>query len=161
MAAPLFNQIVEECTSAIRQLTYDIILEFINQYLQMSTKTSLLSLDHFCTSVMEIFGQEYLRKPTMTDVVKLYRHHEEKHGFPGIRALEIPFVANSVTYPLGHYVFDGIYPELATLVKTIPELFDDDYKRIRYKKMQESERKDVERAIGVLKKNWAILANPA
>ncbi|GKC97532.1 cysteine-rich receptor-like protein kinase, partial [Tanacetum coccineum] len=30
---------------------------------------------------MEIFGPEYLRKPTMTDVVKLYRHHEEKHGF--------------------------------------------------------------------------------
>ncbi|GKE01309.1 RNA-directed DNA polymerase, eukaryota [Tanacetum coccineum] len=159
----------------------------------MSTKTSRLSLDHFCTSVMEIFGLEYLRKPMMTDVVKLYRHHEEKHGFPGMlrsldcflwccwveqqhqrftsiplfndlktgQAPEIPFVSNNVTYPLGYYVFDGIYPELATLVKTIPEPSDDDYKRIRYKKMQESERKDVKRAFGVLKKNWAILANPA
>nr|GEZ90112.1 hypothetical protein [Tanacetum cinerariifolium] len=54
---------------------------------------------------------------------------------------------------------DGIYPELATLVKTIPEPSDDDYKRIRYKKMQELARKDVEQAFGVLKKKWAILVN--
>ena len=33
---------------------------------------------------MKIFGPEYLRKPTMTDVVKLYRHHEETHEFLGM-----------------------------------------------------------------------------
>nr|GEY43819.1 hypothetical protein [Tanacetum cinerariifolium] len=33
---------------------------------------------------MEIFGAEYLRKPTVTDVVKLYQHHEEKHSFSGM-----------------------------------------------------------------------------
>ncbi|GKF34130.1 hypothetical protein Tco_0107330 [Tanacetum coccineum] len=32
---------------------------------------------------MEIYGPEFLRKPTVTDVEKLYRHHEEKHGFLG------------------------------------------------------------------------------
>ncbi|GJV23279.1 RNA-directed DNA polymerase, eukaryota, reverse transcriptase zinc-binding domain protein [Tanacetum coccineum] len=56
---------------------------------------------------------------------------------------------------------DGIYPELVTFVKTIPEPSDDDHKRIRYKQMQEAAMKDVERAFGVLKKKWAILANPA
>nr|GEY76448.1 hypothetical protein [Tanacetum cinerariifolium]GEY91679.1 hypothetical protein [Tanacetum cinerariifolium] len=107
--------------------------------------------------------EEYLRKPTMTDIVKLYRHHEEKQEFSrmlGIlycthwewsnkdidvlhqsplfndlktgRALEIPFVANGVTYPWRYYLVDGIYSELATLVKTIPEPSHDDYKRIRY-----------------------------
>ncbi|GJS15344.1 ALP1-like protein [Tanacetum coccineum] len=74
--------------------------------------------------------------------------------------LEIPFVANGVTYPSGYYLVDGIYPELAPLVKTIPEPADDDHKRILYKQKQESARKDVERAFGVLKKKWAILANP-
>nr|GEX72296.1 hypothetical protein [Tanacetum cinerariifolium] len=44
---------------------------------------------------------------------------------------------------------------------TIPEPYDDDYKRIRYKKMQELRRKAVERAFGVLKKKWVILAYPA
>ncbi|GKD81691.1 reverse transcriptase domain-containing protein [Tanacetum coccineum] len=106
MARPLFNRIVGEvtshssffrdnidctgregifplmkCTSAIRQFTYGIVPDFLDEYLQMSTKTSRLSLDNFCTFVMEIFGPEYLKKLTMTDVVKLYRHHKEKHGF--------------------------------------------------------------------------------
>ncbi|GJS82713.1 ALP1-like protein [Tanacetum coccineum] len=224
-----------KCTSVIRQLAYDIVPDFLDEYLQISTKSSRLSLDHFCTSVMEIFGPEYLRKPTMTDVLKLYRHHEEKHGFPGMlgsldctdwewfgcpygfkaqyvrrdhgsnpfilleavasqdlwiwhaffgvsgsnndinvlhqsplfndlktgRAPEIPFVANGVTYPWGYYLVDGIYPELLTFAKTIPEPSDDDHKRILYKQKQEAARKDVERAFGVLKKKWAILANPA
>ncbi|GJR90206.1 retrotransposon protein, putative, ty1-copia subclass [Tanacetum coccineum] len=57
------------------------------------------------------------------------------------RAPEIPFVANGVTYPWGYYLVDGIYPELVTFVKTIPEPSDDDHKRIRYKQMQESARK--------------------
>nr|GFA05534.1 hypothetical protein [Tanacetum cinerariifolium] len=76
------------------------------------------------------------------------------------RASEIPFVANGVTYPSEYYLVDGIYSELAPLVKTIPEPADDDHKRILYKRKQESARKDVERAFGVLKKKWAILANP-
>ncbi|GJX20605.1 ALP1-like protein [Tanacetum coccineum] len=176
-----------KCTSAIRQLTYGILPDFLDEYLQLSTKSSRLSLYYFCTSVMEIFGPEYLRKPTMTDVLKLYRHHEEKHGFPGMlgsldctdwewfgcpygfkaqyvrrdHAPEIPFVANGVTYPWGYYLVDGIYPELLTFAKTIPEPSDDDHKRILYKQKQEAARKDVKRAFGVLKKKWAILANPA
>ncbi|GJV64900.1 ribonuclease H-like domain-containing protein [Tanacetum coccineum] len=200
-----------KCTSAIIQLARDIVPNFLDEYLQMSTKSSRLSLDHFCAYVMEIFRPEYLRKPMMTDVVKLYQHHEEKNGFSetrdhgpnpfilvevvasqdlwlwhalfGIsesnndinalhqsslfndlksgRAPEIQFVANGVTCPWGYYLVDGMYPELATFVKTISKPSDDDHKRIRYKQIQESERKDVERAFGVLKKKWDILANPA
>ncbi|GJT36159.1 ALP1-like protein [Tanacetum coccineum] len=160
---------------------------------------------------------EYLRKPTATDVEKLYRRHKEKHGFPGMlesldcmdwewfgcsydfkgkyvrrdhslnsfilleavasqdlwiwnaffgvvgsnndinvlyhsplfndlktgRAPEVPFVANGVTYPSGYYLVDRIYPELATLVKTIPEPANNDHKRILYKLKQELARKDV------------------
>ncbi|GKB77205.1 ALP1-like protein isoform X1 [Tanacetum coccineum] len=56
---------------------------------------------------------------------------------------EIPFVANGVPYPWRYYLLDGIYSELATLVKTIPEP-DDDHKGISYKLKQESARKDVE-----------------
>nr|GEY74941.1 hypothetical protein [Tanacetum cinerariifolium] len=84
MARPLFNQIVTavtnhdsyfynnfdcsgregvsaliKCTSAIRQLAYGVN-----------------------AALKDIYGPEYLRKPTVTDIEKLYRHHEEKHGFP-------------------------------------------------------------------------------
>ncbi|GJU55947.1 hypothetical protein Tco_1229661 [Tanacetum coccineum] len=51
--------------------------DFLDEYLQMCERSSRLSLDHICSSVMEIFGPEYLRKPTVTDVEKLYQHHEE------------------------------------------------------------------------------------
>ncbi|GJT17678.1 peroxisome proliferator-activated receptor gamma coactivator-related protein like protein [Tanacetum coccineum] len=46
----------------------------------------------------------------------------------------------------------SIYPELAIVVKTISEPTNDDKKRILYKLNQESARKDVQRAFGVLKK---------
>nr|GEU40039.1 hypothetical protein [Tanacetum cinerariifolium] len=141
---PLIN-----CTSAIHQLAYDVNASFLDEYMQISERSSRKALDHFCQAVMGIYGPKYLRKPTMTGVEKLYRHHEEKHGFPGI-----------VTYPYGYYLVDVIYSKLATLVKTIPEPADDDLKRILYKKKQESTRKDVERAFGVLKKKLAIPANP-
>ncbi|GJR94740.1 ALP1-like protein isoform X1 [Tanacetum coccineum] len=80
MALPLFNRIVTECTSAIRQLAYDVNVDFLDEYLQMSKGSSRTTLDHFCQAIMKIYGPGYLRK-TVTHVEKLYRHHEEKHGF--------------------------------------------------------------------------------
>nr|GEV51303.1 hypothetical protein [Tanacetum cinerariifolium] len=183
-----------KCTYAIRQLAYGVNASFLDEYMQLRDHHVRLQ------AVMEIYGPEYLWKPTVTDVEKLYRHHEAKHGFSGMLGsldctdwewfgcpyafkaqyvrrdhgsnpfilleavvsqdlwiwlaffAEIPFAANGVTYPSGYYLVDGIYPELATLVKTIPEPSDDDRKRILFEKKQESTRKDVERAFGVLKK---------
>ncbi|GJY75417.1 ALP1-like protein [Tanacetum coccineum] len=77
------------------------------------------------------------------------------------KAPEILFVANDVTYPLGYYLCDGIYPGWVPFVKSVINLSDDDHKRLRYKAMHEGARKDVERAFDALKKQWAILATPA
>nr|GFB98885.1 protein ALP1-like [Tanacetum cinerariifolium] len=68
------------------------------------------------------------------------------------RAPEIPFVANGLTYPLGYYLVDVLYPEFTTLVNTILEPADYDNKRNLYKLKQELTRKDVKRAFNVLKK---------
>nr|GEZ42128.1 protein ALP1-like [Tanacetum cinerariifolium] len=77
------------------------------------------------------------------------------------RAPKFLFVANGLTYPLGYYHVDGIYPELTKLVTTVLDATDDDNKRIFYKLKEGSVRKYVERAFGHLKKKWTILANPA
>ncbi|GKD37419.1 hypothetical protein Tco_1257626 [Tanacetum coccineum] len=77
-----------KCTYAIRQLAYGVNVAFLDEYMQISERTSRTALDHFCQAVMDIYGAEYLRKPTVTDIEKLYRHHEEKHGFPGMERLE-------------------------------------------------------------------------
>ncbi|XP_022014512.1 uncharacterized protein LOC110914009 [Helianthus annuus] len=69
------------------------------------------------------------------------------------------FYANDVEYKYVYYLVDCIYLEWATLVKTLS--CPDDEKILYYKKKQESERKDVERAFGVLKKRWSIIAQPS
>nr|GEU73442.1 hypothetical protein [Tanacetum cinerariifolium] len=184
-----------KCTSAIRQLAYGVTGNFLDEYMQISERSSRMALDHFCEAVMEIYGPGFLRKPTVTDIEKLYRRYEEKHGFPWmlgsldctdwewfgcpyafkrqyvrrdhgsnpfifLEAVADSFCGYGVSYPSGYYLVDGIYPELAPLVKTIPEPVDDDHKRILYKQKQESARKDVKRAFGILKKKLAVLANP-
>ncbi|GJU41520.1 hypothetical protein Tco_1194477 [Tanacetum coccineum] len=73
-----------KCTSAIRQLAYGIVPDALDEYLQMGNATSRQCLENFCTSIVHIFGPEFLRKPTLTDVERLYAFHENKHGFPGI-----------------------------------------------------------------------------
>ncbi|GKA22773.1 hypothetical protein Tco_0708735, partial [Tanacetum coccineum] len=70
-------------TSAIRQLAYDAVPDSLDEYLQIGEKTSRDCLMAFCKGVMELYGEELLRRPTQTDVEKLYAFHEEKHGFLG------------------------------------------------------------------------------
>ncbi|XP_023769787.2 uncharacterized protein LOC111918343 [Lactuca sativa] len=36
----------------------------------------------FCKAICLVYGQRYLRKPTINDIHKLYTVHEGKHGFP-------------------------------------------------------------------------------
>nr|GEU58695.1 hypothetical protein [Tanacetum cinerariifolium] len=73
-----------KCTSAIRQLAYNTVPDALDEYLQMDNATSRQCLEKFCTSIVHIFGHEFLRKPTLTDVERLYAFHENKHGFPGM-----------------------------------------------------------------------------
>nr|XP_043633128.1 uncharacterized protein LOC122604307 [Erigeron canadensis] len=63
-----------------------------------------------------------------------------------------PFYANDNYYKAGYYLSDDIYPKYATFVKSLTDPIDD--KRKYFKKKQESARKDIGRAFGVLKKRW-------
>ena len=74
-------------------------------------------------------------------------------------APSVPFTINGSEYQYGYYLVDGIYPKWAVFVKGIPH--PTGAKRIRFTKAQESARKDVERAFGILKARWGIFRLPA
>ncbi|GKB07497.1 ALP1-like protein isoform X1 [Tanacetum coccineum] len=69
-----------------------------------------------------------------------------------------PFVVNGVGYEKGYYLADGIYPQWATFVKSFT--VGNDAKHSYFKKRQESARKDIERAFGVLQGRWGIIQQP-
>jgi hypothetical protein len=60
---------------------------------------------------------------------------------------------------MGYYLVDGIYPEWSAFVKSVPH--STDRKKQYFAKVQESTRKDIEWAFGVLQSRWGIIHGPA
>jgi hypothetical protein len=75
------------------------------------------------------------------------------------QAPTMQYTVNGTPYNMGYYLADGIYPEWATFVKTIS--MPQGEKRKLFAQHQESARKDVERAFGVLQSRFAIIRGPA
>jgi hypothetical protein len=68
---------------------------------------------------------------------------------------DFPFSIAGRTFEKLFVLVDGIYPELARFVKTFSELVGQNAKR--FSKWQESSRKDIERAFGVLQRKFHII----
>ncbi|XP_076931510.1 uncharacterized protein LOC143596691 [Bidens hawaiensis] len=75
------------------------------------------------------------------------------------RAPPVNYTVNGNDYTMGYYLADGIYPKWQTFVKTIPAPRGNKHKH--FAKAQESVRKDVERAFGVLQQRFAIIRGPS
>ncbi|XP_058725973.1 uncharacterized protein LOC131597284 [Vicia villosa] len=75
------------------------------------------------------------------------------------RTASVQYTINGSPYNMGYYLADGIYPEWATFVKTIS--MPQGEKRKLFAQHQESARKDVEWAFGVLQSRFAIIRGPA
>src|SRR3954463_6271192 len=72
---------------------------------------------------------------------------------------EVSFEVNGHQYTKGYFLADDIYPQWSTLVKTISNPQGE--KRAMFAQAQESARKDVERAFGVLQSRWTIVRHSA
>ena len=75
------------------------------------------------------------------------------------RAPSVNYVVNGHQYNMGYYLTDGIYPTWATFIPTIS--LPQNEKEGLFAKKQEGQRKDVERAFGVLQARFAIVRHPA
>ncbi|GJZ16021.1 reverse transcriptase domain-containing protein [Tanacetum coccineum] len=171
--------VIMKCTAAIRQLAYGTTPNAFDKYLQMSERTVRDCLLNFNMCIIDLYMSKYLRKPTLEDVEKyiiniirvmVFRACLEalivctgsganndinvldnSLSFDDLlddKAHVAPFVVNGVGFEKGYYLADGIYPQWTTFVKSFT--VENDVKHSYIKKRQETTRKDVECAFGVL-----------
>ncbi|XP_028080762.1 uncharacterized protein LOC114282308 [Camellia sinensis] len=62
---------LQKMTSAIRMLAHGVAADVVDDYVRIGENTAIESLKHFCNSIIEIFGPEYLRSPITTDIARL------------------------------------------------------------------------------------------
>lgn len=74
---------IQKCTVAIRQLAYGGSADQHDEYLKMGESTGVECLKKFVQGVKEVYGEEYLRRPTVQDVERLLET-SERRGFPGM-----------------------------------------------------------------------------
>ncbi|XP_048611470.1 uncharacterized protein LOC106350791 [Brassica napus] len=164
--------------------SYGCAADAVDEYLRLGESTTLSCLSKFTEGVIQLFGDEYLRRPTPEDLQRLL-DIGEIHGFPGMigsiactlndinvldwspvfddilqgRAPRVQYVVNGHQYDLAYYLTDGIYQKWSTFIQSI--LNPQGPEAELFAKVQEATRKDVERAFGVLQARVAIVKNPA
>ena len=74
---------LQKCTTAIRILTYGQSGDTYDEYLRLGESTALLCLENFTNGIIQLFGDEYLRRPTPEDLQRLLDVGEVR-GFPGM-----------------------------------------------------------------------------
>lgn len=74
---------LQKCTAAIRLLAYGSAADTVDEYLRLAEATALSCLHNFTDGIIQLFGDEYLRRPTSEDLQRLL-DIGEKQGFPGM-----------------------------------------------------------------------------
>jgi len=64
-------------------LAYGSAADTVDEYLRLDETTTRLSVEHFVDEIINLFGDEYLRRPTPDDLQRLL-HIEELRGFLGM-----------------------------------------------------------------------------
>ena len=95
---------------------------------------------------------------SLNDINVLHRSNLFSRQAEG-QAPPVNYTVDGKEYKMGYYLADGIYPEWAVFVKTIP--CPQGKKKKLFAQAQESYRKDVEHAFGVLQSRFAIVRGPA
>ncbi|XP_020397305.1 uncharacterized protein [Zea mays] len=152
----------QKVTAALRQLAYGVPADYVDEYVRIGESTAIESLRKFVRAIVHLFRNEYLRAPNVDDTTRLL-NIAECRGFPCMlsngEAPEVKYTINGHDYDMGYYLADGIYPTWSTFVKT--KKAPTNAKDKNFAKAQEAQRKDVERAFGVLQARFAIVRGPA
>ncbi|XP_010418557.1 PREDICTED: putative nuclease HARBI1 [Camelina sativa] len=74
---------LQKCTAAIRMMAYGSAADMMDEYLRLADTTAHKCLEEFVSGVINLFGEEYLRRPTAEDLQRLLNIGEYR-GFPGM-----------------------------------------------------------------------------
>ncbi|XP_062534143.1 uncharacterized protein LOC134203287 [Armigeres subalbatus] len=74
---------LQKCVAAVRMLAYGIAADAVDEYVRIGASTAMESLRNFCTTVVEVYGDIYLRVPNNEDIRKIVIENESR-GFPGM-----------------------------------------------------------------------------
>jgi hypothetical protein len=69
---------LQKCTAAMRMLAYGTPADALDEYLKIEKCTTLECMDKFTRGVIEVFGGEYLRRPSHEDVESLLQVNEAR-----------------------------------------------------------------------------------
>jgi hypothetical protein len=72
--------VLQKCTIIVRQLVYAMTTDTIDKYLKLWQSNVLEYLEYYCVCIIECFGAEFLRHPTIVDTQRLLVKPEER-GF--------------------------------------------------------------------------------
>jgi hypothetical protein len=73
----------QKCTVGLRMLAYGGPADFLDEGLCMSESTVLKTVKEFATTVVEVFGDEFLRPPSESELQHILLVNEAR-GFPGM-----------------------------------------------------------------------------
>ena len=72
----------QKLTAALRMLAYGVSSDSLDEYCRISATSARMCMQNFCRSMCEIFAGEYLRMPTLTDLIRIQTMSAAR-GFPG------------------------------------------------------------------------------
>ncbi|KAF5468688.1 hypothetical protein F2P56_012825 [Juglans regia] len=160
---------MQKITAALRMLAYGVTGDFMDEYIRIGESTAMESLKTFCKTIecwealIACIGSGKIvplpgKVCSHNDINVLERSFIFTELAQG-RAAPVNYTINGNDYTMGYYLADGIYPKWPTFVKTIPS--PQGNKKKNFATTQESARKDVECAFGVLQQRFAIVRGPS
>ena len=65
---------LQKIIASLRMLAYGVSDDLIDEYVRIGETTALESLKKFVTAIIDVFSEEYLRKPNNEDIARLLAH---------------------------------------------------------------------------------------
>lgn len=75
---------IMKCTCVLRQLAYGASADALDEYLQIWEHCARDCLDHFTMCIIQLYTNEFLRKPDVNDIHNLCYAHNTVHKIPGM-----------------------------------------------------------------------------